>query len=130
MFHFSSFDFLLTPFISPAFSPLLATMEPSHCFQASLVPEEDLTSTFQLSGGWGSTEVDDVGLSCSFEDVDTLVSTFAAPRDLRSSVAVSAESSDNSTFANDAQRLTPDIGALTNIHAARPTRSRSYSKAM
>ena len=105
-------------------------MEPSHCFQDSLVPEEDLTSTFQLSGGWGSTEVDDVGLSCSFEDVDTLVSTFAAPRDLLSSAALSAESSDNSTFANDAQQLTPDIGILTNIHAARPTRSRSYSKAM
>jgi hypothetical protein len=127
VFHFSSFDFLLTPFISPAFSLLLATMELSH---HSVVPEEDLTSTFQLSGGWGPMEVDDVGLSCSFEDVDTLVSTFAAPRDLRSLVAVSAESSDNSTFANDAQRLTPDIGALTNIHAARPTRSRSYSEAM
>ena len=105
-------------------------MEPSHCFQDSLVPEEDLTSTFQLSGGWGSMEVDDVGLSCSFEDVDTLVSTFAAPRDLLSSAALSAESSDNSTFANDARQLTPDTGALTNIHAASPIRSRSYSEAM
>ena len=129
MFHFLSFDFLLTHFISLAFSPLLATMELSHRFQDSLVPE-DLTSTFQLSGGWGSTEVDDVGLSCSFEDVDTLVSTFTAPRDLLSSAALSAESSDNSTFANDAQQLTPDIGVLTNIHAARPIRSRSYSETM
>jgi hypothetical protein len=126
VFYFSSFDFLLTPLISPAFSLLLATMEPSH---HSLVPE-DLTSTFQLSGGWGPMDVDDVGLSRGFEDVDTPVTTFAAPRDLRSSVAVSAESSDNSTFANDAQQLTPDIGILTNIHAARPTRSRSYSEAM
>ena len=130
MFHFSSFDFLLTPFISPAFSLLLATMEPSHRFQDSLVPEEDLTRTLQLSGGWGHKEVGDVGLSCSFEGVDTLVSTFAAPRDLFSSAALSAESSGNSTFANDAQQLTPDIGILTNIHAARPIRSRSYSEAM
>lgn len=121
MFHFSPFDFLSTPFISPAFSLLLATMEPSHRFQDSLVPEGDLTSTLQRSSGWGPREVDDVGLSCSFENVDTLVSTFAAPRDLLSSVALSAESSDNSTFANDAQQLTPDI---------RPTRSRSYSEAM
>jgi hypothetical protein len=105
-------------------------MEPSHHFQDSLVPEEGLTSAFQLSGGWGPTEVGDVGLSCSFEDVDTLVSTFAAPRDLLSSAALSAESSDNSTFANGAQQLMPDIQILTNIHAAGPIRSRSYSEAM
>jgi hypothetical protein len=105
-------------------------MEPSHCFQGSLVPEEDLVSTFQLSGGWSPMEVGDVGLSCRFEDVDTLVSTFAAPRDLLSSAAPSAGSSDNSTFANDAQRLTPDVGILTNIYTARPIRSRSYSEAM
>ena len=129
MFHFSSFYFLLAPFIPLAFSPLLATMEPSHRFQDSLVPE-DLTSTFQLSGYWDPTEVGDVGLSCSFEDVDTPVSTFAAPRDLLSSAALLAESSDNSTFANDAQQLTPDIGISTNIHAARPIRSRSYSEVM
>lgn len=130
MFHFSSFDLLLTSFISLAFSPLLATMEPFHRFQDSLVLEEDLTSTLQFSGGWGTVGVDDFGLSCSFEDVDTLVSTFAAPCDVHSSAALSAESSDNSTFAKDAQQLTPDIGILTNIRAARPIRSRSYSEAM
>jgi hypothetical protein len=129
VFRFSSFDLLLTPFISLAFSPLLATMEPFHPFQDSLVPEEDLASTLRFSGGWGPMGVDNFGLSCSSEDVDTLLSTFAAPCDVHSA-ALSAESSDNSTFAKDAQQLTPDIGALTNIHAARPIRSRSYSEAM
>jgi hypothetical protein len=104
-------------------------MEPFHRFQDSLVPEEDLASTLRFSGGWGPMGVDNFGLSCSSEDVDTLVSTFAAPCDVHSA-ALSAESSDNSTFAKDAQQLTPDIGVLTNIHAARPIRSRSYSEAM
>lgn len=105
-------------------------MEPSHRFQDSLVPAEDLTSTFQLFGGWAPMELGDISLSCSFEDVDTLVSTFTAPRDLLSSAALSAENSDNSTFANDALQITPNVGVLTNTHDARPMRSRSYSETM
>lgn len=75
-------------------------------------------------------ELGDISLSCSFEDVDTLVSTFTAPRDLLSSAALSAENSDNSTFANDALQITPNVGVLTNTHDARPMRSRSYSETM
>jgi hypothetical protein len=104
-------------------------MKQSHRFQNSLVPEEDLASTFQLSGGWGPAELDDFGPSCSFEDVDALLSTFDAPRDLLSSEALSAESSGNSTFANDAQQLTPDIRILKDVHAARPIRNRPHSEA-
>jgi hypothetical protein len=102
-------------------------MEPS---QDSLVPAEELTSTFQLFSGWAPMEPDNVGLSCSFGDVDTMVSTFTAPRDLLSSAALSAESSDNSTSSNDALQITPSIGVLTNTRDARPMRNRSYSETM
>jgi hypothetical protein len=105
-------------------------MEPSHRFPDSLVPADELTNTFQLFSGWAPMELGDIGLSRSFEDVDTLVSTFTAPRDLLSSAALSTESCDNSTFANDAQQITPDIGVLTNTHSARLIRSRSYSETM
>jgi hypothetical protein len=105
-------------------------MEPSHRFPDSLVPADELTNTFQLFSGWAPMELGNVDLSCSFGDVDTMVSTFTAPSDLLSSAALSTESSDNSTFANDALQITPNIGVLTNTGDARPMRSRSYSETM